>query len=172
MRRELVPSEARLIYVAVTRARRLLDLTGITWVDDYEKTAASEGPPVVLLSLTAQLKHDDSPMSQFMTEHLPRSLNVQRDYLARLAGLPHPVQPIDVQYPHWSALGHAIDYRVRLSFGGGLGVAVDHGVAALNGHVPGSPAGPTQRAIAAAGRKLLTIEHYSHRLPAESIEFK
>src|SRR5262249_9753305 len=40
MQRPLRPGEARLIYVAVTRARNHLDPAGITWIDDYEKAVA------------------------------------------------------------------------------------------------------------------------------------
>lgn len=160
--RDIPLAEARLIYVAVTRSRRLLDLTGIAWVDEYEKTTASGRPPLATLSLTGQLKYDDSPLSQFMAQHLPNSLEVQRDYLARLTGLPRPVQPIDVQHPDWAALGHAIDYRLRLSFGANLGPAVSHGLALLNGYVVrGAPVGPGLDAIIAAGERLLaTVDAY------------
>jgi hypothetical protein len=163
VQRGLQAAEARLIYVAVTRARRRLDLDGITWIDDFEKTAAGGGQPLATLSLTGQLRHDDSPVSQFMSEHLPHALDVQRDYLARLAGLPTPVQPIDIQYPNWSALGHAIDYRLRLSFGGNLGPAVRYGI----GHfTPGD-------ALFAAGRQLLsTVDSYladPHVLTEEAV---
>lgn len=155
--RELDPAEARLVYVAVSRARHLLDLQGIAWIDDYEKSTVGEGRPMIELSLTGQLKHDASPLSQFMAQHLPDTHNLERDYHAHLTGLPHPVQPIDVQYPAWSALGHAIDYRLRLSFGGTLGQAVSFGVLLLDGddHWPGAPRYPVRRALFAAGRQLL-----------------
>jgi UvrD-like helicase C-terminal domain len=159
--RGIPPAEARLIYVAVTRARRLLDLTGIAWVDEYEKITAGGRPPLATLSLTGQLRHDDSPVSQFMAQHLPSSLAVQRDYVARLAGLPYPVQPIDVQRPDWAALGHAIDYRLRLSFGATLGPAVSHGLALLDGYVPGAPVGSGLDALIEAGERLLaTVDAY------------
>lgn len=168
MQRPLHSAEARLIYVAVSRARDLLDPEGITWIDAYEKATASPpgtvaGRPMIELSLTAQLKHDSSPVSLFMAEHLPDSTNLERDYLQHLNGLPHPVQPIDVQYPDWSALGHAIDYRLRLSFNGHLGPAVTFGVIALEGTdpFPGAPAPPVRDALHATGRQLLaTIETY------------
>lgn len=131
LQRALNASEARLIHVAVTHARHLLDTEGIAWIDEYEKAMAGAGRdgtvagrPMIELSLTGQLKYDSSPISQCMSTHLPYSQNLVRDYQARVAGLPHPVQPIDVQYPNWSALGHAIDYRLRLSLGGRLGLAV------------------------------------------------
>jgi hypothetical protein len=155
--RALQPAEARLIYVAVTRARRELDLKGLAWIDDYEKTTTATQPPLALLSLTAQLRHDDAPVTHFMDQHLPHSIAVQRDYLKHLTALPRPVQPVDVRYPNWSALGHTIDYRLRLSFGGALGPAVSHGVATLAEGRPlrGSPARPGRHAITVAGRRLL-----------------
>lgn len=36
-------AEARLIYVAVTRAKRTLDTSGLAWADDYEKAIARAG---------------------------------------------------------------------------------------------------------------------------------
>ncbi|MGH3693138.1 MAG: UvrD-helicase domain-containing protein [Pseudonocardiaceae bacterium] len=163
MQRELNPAEARLVYVAVSRARHLLDLEGIAWIDDYEKSTANGGRPMIELSLTGQLKHDASPISQFMAQHLPDTRNLERDYHTHLTGLPHPVQPIDVQYPAWSALGHAIDYRIRLSFGGTFGPAVSFGVLLLDDadHWHGAPRYPVQRALFAAGRQLLaTVDAY------------
>jgi hypothetical protein len=161
--RALQPAEARLVYVAVTRARRGLDLKGLAWVDDYEQTTTATRPPLALLSLTAQLRHDDAPVTRFMAQHLPHSIAVQRDYLAHLTTLPRTVQPVDVRYPNWSALGHTIDYRLRLSFGGALGPAVSHGVATLaeGGPLRGSPARPGRHAITVAGRRLLdTVDAY------------
>ncbi|MEU7068307.1 hypothetical protein [Streptomyces sp. NPDC046161] len=91
------------------------------------------------------------------------SQNLVRDYQTRIAGLPHPVQPMDVQYPNWSALGHAIDYRLRLSLGGRLGPAVAAGVMLLDGTRPlrGAPARASLKALHTAGRELLaTVETY------------
>ncbi|WP_455362132.1 UvrD-helicase domain-containing protein [Streptomyces sp. SYSU K21746] len=170
LQRALNASEARLIYVAVTRARHLLDTEGIAWIDEYEKTMAGAGRdgtvagrPMIELSLTGQLKYDSSPLSQFMAAHLPYSQNLVRDYQARIAGLPHPVQPIDVQYPNWSALGHAIDYRLRLSLGGRLGLAVVGGAMLLDdtGPLRGAPARGARKALHAAGLELLaTVDAY------------
>ncbi|WP_282698088.1 UvrD-helicase domain-containing protein [Streptomyces sp. CC208A] len=170
LQRALNASEARLIYVAVTRARHQLDTEGIAWIDSYEKTMADAGRdgtvagrPMIELSLTGQLKYDSSPISQFMTAHLPHSQNLVRDYQTRIAGLPHPVQPIDVQYPNWSALGHAIDYRLRLSLGGRLGLAVVAGVMLLDetGPLRGAPACESRKALHTAGRELLaTVDTY------------
>ncbi|GGR53066.1 UvrD-helicase domain-containing protein [Streptomyces netropsis] len=170
LQRAMNVSEARLIYVAVSRARLQLDNEGITWIDEYETQEAGAGHngavagrPMIELSLTGQLKYDSSPISQFMAAHLPYSQNLVRDYLTRIANLPHPVQPIDVQYPNWSALGHAIDYRLRLCLGGRLGPAVALGVMALDGSeaLRGAPAPGTRHALHAAGRHLLaTIDAY------------
>ncbi|MFE4594386.1 ATP-binding domain-containing protein [Streptomyces laurentii] len=170
LQRALNVSEARLIYVAITRARHLLDTEGIAWIDEYEKTAAGAGRdgtvagrPMIELSLTGQLKYDSSPISQFMAAHLPYSENLARDYQARIAGLPYPVQPIDVQYPNWPALGHAIDYRLRLRLGGQLGLAAAARVVLLDEHhpLPGAPADGALKALHVAGRELLaTIDAY------------
>jgi hypothetical protein len=118
---------------------------------------------MIELSLVAQLRHHTSPMSQFMARRLPRSGRLERDYLERAKNLPHPVQPLDVQYPNWSALGHAIDYRLRLSLGASLGRAVTMGVIALDGvgPFPGAPALPVRQALTIAGRQLLkTIDTF------------
>jgi len=163
MQREFQPAEARLIYVAVTRARHRLDVEGIAWIDDYERAMAGTERPLVTLSLTGQLRNDESPASRFMARYLPNSLNPQRDYIERLDGLPYPVQPIDVQYPNWSALGHAIDYRLRLSFGGTFGPGVSLGVAILDSssHVRGAPRSQGRDALIAVGRRLLaTVDAY------------
>lgn len=154
--------EARLAYVAVTRARRHLDMSGLAWLDAYEK-AMAEGPGsggrLIGLSLTGQLKHRASPMSRFMEQHLPKARAVTDDYLTRLPQLPHPVQPIDVAHPDFAALGHAIDYRLRLSFGQGIGGAVAHGVDALHPRfrLPGAPAADVRTALHAAGQVLLEV---------------
>jgi superfamily I DNA/RNA helicase len=44
--RRLSFEEARLIYVAVTRARRELDAAGLSWADAYEKAIAPPGGPL------------------------------------------------------------------------------------------------------------------------------
>ncbi|MFJ9460929.1 UvrD-helicase domain-containing protein [Kitasatospora sp. NPDC101447] len=156
--------EARLVYVAVTRARRQLDVRGLSWVSGYEKAMAIEerdgtigGVPMIHLSLTGQLQYTTSPLSRFMAEHLPGSGAVVSDYQRRIAGLPHPIQPVDVQYPDWPALGHAIDYRLRLSLGRPLGEAVELGVrsAGLGQRLVGAPADDARMALHAAGLELL-----------------
>ncbi|WP_310728292.1 UvrD-helicase domain-containing protein [Streptomyces sp. N2A] len=162
LQRTLSTSEARLIYVAVTRARHLLDTEGLAWIDTYERTTTDTGGDGTVggrsmstLSLTAQLKYATSPLSRFMAAHLPHSHNLVRDYQSRIAGLPYPVQPIDVPYPNWSALGHTIDYRLRLSLGGRLGDAVTLGVMALAAEPAQAPTFPTRRALHVAGKNLL-----------------
>ena len=117
--RPLYPEEARLIYVAVTRARRMLDPEGIAWADEYEKAVAPAADGTVGGAA------DDRPAAHgsaavrgfsgvsFMAERLPGSHHVTRDYLARIKRLPRPVQPTDVRYPAWSALG------MRLTSGSG-----------------------------------------------------
>ncbi|MFD5123628.1 UvrD-helicase domain-containing protein [Streptomyces sp. NPDC058385] len=157
--------EARLVYVAVTRARQVLDPSGIAWIDAFEQRARHTGPglaqgrPMIDLPLTGQLRYPDSPISQFMAAHLPRARRLVQDYLIRTTGLPHPVQPLDVRRPQWPALGHAIDYRLRLRLGRPLGDAVALGVrrtgmgAPLNG--AGDPA--VQQALLVAGTRLLKL---------------
>jgi hypothetical protein len=167
IQRLLDPAEARLVYVAVTRAQHLLDPAGIDWIDAYENaiTAVDDDATLAGLNLTAQLKHPTSPIARFMADHLPNPRPVIGDYLDRLSHLPRPVQPVDVQRPAWAALGHAIDLRLRLSLGGHLGPAVDHGIALLatNQPIPGLPV-PARTALHAAGRALLAAaDTYRHQ---------
>ncbi|MGX7829069.1 UvrD-helicase domain-containing protein [Actinokineospora sp. 24-640] len=156
----LHPAEARLIYVAVTRARLEVDLRGLSWIDKYEKAISGAALPLASLSLTGQLRHDESPVARFMARHLPNTLTLHQDCQRHLAGLPHPIQPVDVQYPDWSGLGHTVDYRLRLSFGGTLGPAVAAGVQLLA--EPGRIAvGPGRKAVVSAGQVLLaTVDRY------------
>lgn len=155
--------EARLAYVAVTRARLHLDPEGLNWLDAYEK-ALSSGPAagrrLIELSLTGQLKHPASPLSRFMKQHLPHARQVVGDYLACLPQVPYPVQPLDVAYPDFAALGHAIDYRLRLSLGQDMGAAVAYGVQALHPRVVelrGAPAPRVRTALHHAGLELLEL---------------
>ncbi|MDT0308063.1 UvrD-helicase domain-containing protein [Streptomyces sp. DSM 44917] len=164
MQRPLSAPEARLVYVAVTRAQRHLDPVGIAWIDNYEKVTAQRGSdgtvagrPLITLSLTRQLKYPGSPMSRFMAEYLPNNPALVRDYLQRIAHLPHPIQPIDVQYPNWAALGHAIDFRLRLSLGCTFGPSVSHGIRAIGStmSLPGAPAPHVRAALHTVGKDLL-----------------
>ncbi|MEU0936359.1 UvrD-helicase domain-containing protein [Embleya sp. NPDC005971] len=176
--RPLNPAEARLIYVAVTRARHLLDHTGLDWIDAYEAAGARladgivAGRPMIELPLTRQLRYPASPMSTFMAAHLPESHLLVRDYLTRITDLPHPVQPIDVRYPDWAALGHAIDYRLRLSMARPPGPAVDLGVALVGSDtpLPGAPDPRARKALHTAGRDLLAAvhAHLAHRFRADA----
>lgn len=180
--RRLNPAEARLIYVAVTRAKRALDIASLAWADDYEKAIAPTGNdsvggvPMINLTLTRQLQYPASPISRFLAEHLPDTQRVVRDYLSRITGLPRPVQPVDVRYPAWSALGHTIDFRLRLSLGQPLGHSVETGIAAFraDGQLPGAPPSPAARvALDRSGRELLAAiaSHLddSARLPEEHL---
>jgi len=156
--RLLNPAEARLIYVSVTRARDLLDVEGVDWADEYEE-AVGEPASLVSVSLTSQLKFGKSPVSLFMGENLPEPHRVVRDFQRRIRGCPQPVQPGNVKYPAWSALGHAIDYRLRLFLGWPPGDPVGAGVEAVGGREPlrGAPAPAVRTALGAAGRKLLSV---------------
>jgi hypothetical protein len=155
--------EARLIYVAVTRARYTLDLHGLAWADDYENAialtgnGAADGAALIDLPLTGQLRYSASPVSRFLAEHLPGTRRVVRDYLERIGGLPRPVQPRDVRYPAWAALGHAIDFRLRLSLGWPLGDAVMAGVEAIGDDLAlhGAPPLAIRRALHECGCDLL-----------------
>lgn len=172
VQRNLPAAEARLIYVAVTRASRELDATNLNWLDRYEhaiaqRDAALDTSELINHSLTSQLKRANAPMTQFVTEHLPRAHGVVEDYLHRISRLPRPVQPIEAKYPHWSNLGHTIDYRLRLRLGGTLGGAVEHGIALLAGTdpLPGAPAPAVRSALGLAGQQLVDqIDDYlTHR---------
>ena len=167
VQRPLNAEEARLIYVAVTRARRVLDITGLNWSDEYEKAIAPTGNgisaavPLIDLPLTGQLRFPESPVSRFLTEHLPGIGRVVRDYQQRIGDLPRPVQPSEVRYPAWSALGHAIDFRLRLSLGCPLGNSVTAGIAAIGAGWPlrGAPPPAAREALQACGAALVAQVH-------------
>ena len=179
VQRPLRVDEARLIYVAVTRARHVLDQSSLTWVGEYEKRTSANGPrttPEILaaLPLTGQLKFPESPLSRFMAEYLPHTGKVHVEYLKFAASLPHPVQPLEVRSPAWSALGHAIDYRLRLSLGSDLGDAVALGVERVGDHgpLPGVSDSAARTAVHVAGRKLLTAirRHLAGTVPLGDAE--
>ncbi|HEV2636138.1 MAG TPA: UvrD-helicase domain-containing protein [Actinocrinis sp.] len=153
--------EARLIYVAVTRARHVLDDSSLSWLDGYEKRMSGAGPAVdrrtlIDLPLTGQLKFPGSPVSEFMAEHLPRTGPLYVQFLKFAASLPYPVQPLEVRSPDWAALGHAVDFRIRLSLGSGFGPAVSHGVTNIGSPLPlpGAPDRETRAALFKAGKFL------------------
>jgi hypothetical protein len=166
LQRPLRVEEARLIYVAVTRARHVLDQATLSWIDEYEKRADETGSRITperlaALPLTGQLKFPDSPLSRFMAEYLPHPGKLHVQYLKFAAALPHPVQPLEIRSPDWAALGHAVDYRLRLSLGSGPGDAVAHGVQFVGGReeLPGAPDPEARAAAHEAGRNLLTALH-------------
>lgn len=173
--RSVHPADARLIYVAVTRACRELDTAGIQWaeaqISQVSRAAAGSTPDGVALAalpLTGQLAYPRSPMSTFMARHLPRTERVVGSYLQQVRGLPHPVQPMDERRPDWPALGHTIDYRLRLSLGSGPGMAVATGVRLIGSSMPieGEPAPPVRAALHTAGTQLLARLHaHLHRAP-------
>ncbi|MGW9030051.1 UvrD-helicase domain-containing protein [Streptomyces sp. NPDC055722] len=166
--RGMHPAEARLIYVAVTRAREVLDTAGIQWAEAQIRqasrasvTSTPEGVPLAALPLTGQLQYPRSPVSMFLARHLPRTERVVASYLQRTRELPPPVQPMDERRPDYAALGHTIDYRLRLSLGRGPGGAVTTGVRLLGSTVPldGAPAPEVRMALHTAGIQLLARLH-------------
>jgi len=179
LQRPMRLDEARLIYVAVTRACRVLDQASLSWIDEYEKRAAEAGRQLTperlaALPLTGQLKVPESPLSRFMAEYLPHTGKLHVQYLKFAAALPHPVQPLEIRSPAWSALGHAIDYRLRLSLGSSLGDAVISGVE-LTGSarpLPGLPDPATRASLHTAGRELLTAlrRHLHGTMPLDDAE--
>ncbi|MFF7048225.1 UvrD-helicase domain-containing protein [Streptomyces griseorubiginosus] len=158
------PAEARLIYVAVTRAREVLDTTGIRWAEAQIRqasrtsvTSTPEGVPLAALPLTGQLQYPHSPVSVFLAKHLPRTDRVVASYLQRSRGLPPAVQPMNERRPDYAALGRTIDYRLRLSLGCDLGGAVTTGIRVLGSPAPieGAPAHQVRAALHTAGTQLL-----------------
>lgn len=158
--RKLSLEEARLIYVAVTRAKHRLDIAGLAWAEEYEEArqAGRARMPLIDLPLTGQLRYAAAPATRFLDDHLPGADRVVREYLGLIGALPRPVRPADVRTPDWAALGHAIDFRLRLSLGGTLGQSVAAGVAAFAGGrtVRGGPVSAAARdAVFRCGRDLL-----------------
>jgi hypothetical protein len=162
--RGLHPAEARLIYVAVTRAREVLDTSGIRWAEAQIRQASQasathtpDGVPLAALPLTGQLQYPRSPMSEFLERHLPRTDQVVSSYLQWSRGLPPAVQPMDERRPDYAALGRTIDYRLRLSLGSGPGDAVTAGIALLGSSlaIEGAPSVEVRRALHTAGSQLL-----------------
>ncbi|MFJ8098553.1 UvrD-helicase domain-containing protein [Streptomyces griseofuscus] len=158
------PAEARLIYVAVTRARQMLDTTGIQWAEAQIRQASrgsvtktADGVPLAALPLTGQLEYPRSPMSLFLARHLPRMDRLVSTYLHWAQGLGPAVQPMNERRPDYAALGHTIDYRLRISLGHGPGDAVTTGVRLLGSTLPlaGAPATETRTSLYGAGIQLL-----------------
>ncbi|MEV6726585.1 UvrD-helicase domain-containing protein [Streptomyces xanthochromogenes] len=162
------PAEARLIYVAVTRAREVLDTAGIQWAEAQIRqnprtsvTSTPEGVPLAALPLTGQLQYPRSPMSTFLAQHLPRAERVVGTYQRWSRELPPAVQPMDERRPDYAALGRTIDYRLRLALGRSPGDAVTTGVDLLGSTIPldGAPAPEVRAALHTAGTLLLTRLH-------------
>ncbi|RSM85316.1 ATP-dependent helicase [Streptomyces sp. WAC 01325] len=158
------PAEARLIYVAVTRARELLDPTGIQWAEAQintgsrtDATSTPEGVPLAALPLTGQLQYPRSPMSLFLERHLPRTDRLISAYQQQVRTLPPAVQPMNERRPNYAALGHTIDYRLRLALGHGPGEAVNAGMWLLGSLAPleGAPAADVRLALHKAGTALM-----------------
>ncbi|MEV7611682.1 UvrD-helicase domain-containing protein [Streptomyces sp. NPDC089799] len=158
--------EARLAYVAVTRAGDTLDMAGLSWLDRHEQQLAALADRsgtlnagLIALPLTRQLAYPGAPVSRFMARHLPGAQAVRDDYLRRVAGLPQAVQPLDVRSPNWPCLGHVIDYRLRLSLGSPLGGAVTGGVLLVQDEnellLGAAPRGAARKSLGVAGRELL-----------------
>ncbi|MFJ2607949.1 UvrD-helicase domain-containing protein [Streptomyces sp. NPDC087425] len=166
--RGVQPAEARLIYVAVTRAREVLDTAGIQWAEARIRqnprtsfTSTPEGVPLASLPLTGQLQFPHSPMSTFLARHLPHTERVVGSYQQWSRDLPATVQPMDERRPDYAALGRTIDYRLRLALGRGPGGAVTTGVQLLGSTYPleGAPAPEVRAALHTAGTRLLARLH-------------
>ncbi|MGH3170093.1 MAG: ATP-dependent helicase, partial [Trebonia sp.] len=142
-------------------AKQQLDIGGLMWANEYED-ATKPGRtrvPLIDLPLTSQLKFAAAPATRFLDDHLPGVSTVVKEYLDWIGGLPRAVQPAEVRSPAWAALGHAIDFRLRLSLGCGLGRSVAAGVAAFGGGraVRGAPASVAARdAVFRCGQELLS----------------
>ncbi|MFI7011346.1 UvrD-helicase domain-containing protein [Streptomyces sp. NPDC050145] len=138
--RAVHPAAARLIYVAVTRARHLLDITGIKRLQAHAASATADTTPdgisLARLPLTGQLKYPRSPMSTFLACHLPHPERLLASYLRHTRGLPHPTQPLNERRPDYAALGHTIDYRLRLSLGSDPGPAAIAGIDLIGSTAP------------------------------------
>ncbi|MFJ9690464.1 UvrD-helicase domain-containing protein [Streptomyces bacillaris] len=138
--RAVHPALARLVYVAVTRARTQLDTAGIKRLQTRSTTATAHTTPdgisLARLPLTGQLKYPRSPMSTFLAQHLPYPERVIASYTQHIQGLPHPVQPLNERRPDFAALGHTIDYRLRLSLGSHPGPAAQAGIDLIGSSLP------------------------------------
>ncbi|MGN5631515.1 UvrD-helicase domain-containing protein [Streptomyces sp. AC154] len=159
--RDVRPDLARLVYVAVTRARTQLDTVGINRLRTRSTTATAhttpDGIPVARLPLTGQLKYPRSPMSLFMARHLPHPERVVASYIQHIQGLPHPVQPLNERRPDFAALGHTVDYRLRLKLGSDPGSAAQAGVDIIGSGLPieGAPSTAVRANLHLIGNSVL-----------------
>ncbi|MFF2363812.1 ATP-binding domain-containing protein [Streptomyces sp. NPDC058122] len=163
--RNVHPAAARLIYVAVTRARTHLNITGIKRLQTHATAATADTTPdgiaLARLPLTGQLKYPRSPMSTFLARHLPNPERAIASYLEHIRGLPHPVQPMNERRPDYAVLGHTIDYRLRLSLGSDPGPAAIAGVEIIGSDLPidGAPAPAVRANLHTIGTSILGRLH-------------
>ncbi|WP_158716054.1 hypothetical protein [Streptomyces sp. NRRL B-24720] len=82
------------------------------------------------MSLTSSLKKPTSPVSRFLTEHLPGTDGLLSDYRRCLARYPAPVNPSATaeRRPEYRMLGHTIDHRLRISLGAPTGQPIKEGI--------------------------------------------
>lgn len=169
--RLLSPDEARLIYVAVTRARQRLDIEGLGWAQEYEN-AVRRGrarTPLADLPLAVQLRYAAAPATRFLVDRLPGADRVVREYRALIGSLPPAVRPTGVRSPAWAVLGFAIGFRLRLSLGRIPGRSVAAAAAAFGGGraVPGAPASARDAAFRCGRELLAAVEAGRHGQAAE-----
>lgn len=137
---------------------------GIQWAEAQIRqaprasvTSTPEGVPLAALPLTGQLQYPRSPMSEFLARHLPRTERVVGAYLRQSQRFAPAVQPMNERRPDYAALGHTIDYRLRLSLGHGPGEAVATGVRLVGSSLPleGAPSPAVRTALHTVGLQLL-----------------
>ncbi|NUV78206.1 hypothetical protein [Streptomyces fungicidicus] len=109
------------------------------------------------MSLTSSLKDPGSPMSRFLSEHLPQPENVLADYRLRLRRSTAHVVPAAPagQRPDWRMLGHTIDHRLRISLGAPTGQPIREGVRRAILDDDGWPSPEIISTVQAAGMVLL-----------------
>ncbi|KUL53249.1 hypothetical protein [Streptomyces sp. NRRL S-1521] len=115
------------------------------------------------MSLTSCLKDPMSPMSRFLTEHLPDVDGLLSDYRRRLARYPAPVHPAARagQQPEYRMLGHTIDHRLRISLGAPTGQPIKEGLVRAVIDDGGWPDPDVIDTVQAAGAVLLKeLEQY------------
>lgn len=66
--------------------------------------------------LTSQLKTKDSPISEFLAEHLPAAGDAVADYRAQMTGAQTTRPDVSRGYD-WSAVGRVIEYRLLMGVG-------------------------------------------------------
>ncbi|AEM88942.1 hypothetical protein [Streptomyces violaceusniger] len=114
------------------------------------------------MSLTAELSNPRSPVSRFLSEHLPGA-DLHTAYQHAVRGLRTTIRPPEsLGNTPWTMLGTAIDLRIRTWLGETDHMGVREGIAYLRNAHPGAPPGlpvtDQQRCLlnaAAAGDLLL-----------------